>query len=105
MKKLILSSVVVALGCACAIPVPATKAKMGNIEFALPKDYSARDLEIVVLSGTNRFTLKAKYLSSKNNPEVIASSAAGEVDVIKAHYEGSANLLSKAIEGAVKGAK
>lgn len=122
MKTLIAVSVLaLSVLCGCQIPVPATKAKIGNVSFALPKNMTAKDLEIrLVTTGdfqdglpqikpgqTNfiQFIFKAKYITSRNDPKVIDASAAGEVDIVNAHYAGAEKIVRAGIDEGVKAAK
>lgn len=116
---------------ACQIPVPATKGKIGNaVSFALPKNMTAKDLEIDLITtgdfaknsfmrnalpkidysapaSTNfiHFTFKASYITSRNDPKVINAAAAGEVDIVNAHYAGAEKIVRAGIDEGVKAAK
>lgn len=69
---------------------------------SLPKDITAKGISVNVKSGTNTLVFKAEYITSQNNPGVIAASAEGQADLIKAHYEGTSKLTDAAIKAAAK---
>lgn len=95
--------VLITLFAGCASQVPTTKLKLGNLQVELPKDMNAKKL-VIKFDGTSGFTLTADTINSANNPNVIESAGAANVEVIKAHYEGAGNIIDKGIQAGIKGA-
>jgi hypothetical protein len=92
----------------CINPVPSTKFS-GTIggqpfEFEGHKQTSVEKLALELNQGTNHFTLSIGKLSSVNDERVISKAYAGQAAVMKTAFDGANNLVSKMIEGGVKGA-
>lgn len=102
MKKhlIIISLLILASG--CAVRVPQSSYKFGSAHFKLPKDFTAKNLELQIISGTNTLVFKAASITTINNPNVIAASGEAQIELTKEHYNGAAKLTEKAIEASGK---
>lgn len=93
----------------CKSPVPSTKFS-GSIggqpfQFEGHKQTVAKGLDLMMITGTNTFKLSIAELSSQNDPQVIDKSYAGQAAVTKEFFDGANNMISKIVEGGVKGMK
>jgi hypothetical protein len=104
-KSLILFSILVVLNVGCSnVRVPTSSYDLGTVKLALPKNITAKNIEVSVKSGTNTLIFKAAYITSRNDPNVIAATAEGQLEMVKEHYAGAAKLSEIAIEAASKSA-
>jgi hypothetical protein len=104
MKRQLIDLVLILLLCSgCStIRVPQSTYKFNGIDFRLPKDITAKNVEVTVKSGTNTLTFKAAFITSRNDPNVIGATSEGQVDIINAHYKGTSELTDRAIQAAGK---
>jgi hypothetical protein len=84
------------------VGIPSTVVKMGGDSIVLPKNHTAKNIDLEIRQGTNIFRMKADYITSKNDPHVISASAEAQADVTKAHYNGISQLLKEVKDGAAK---
>lgn len=97
MKK-VLGSIIVSVLAGC-VQIPTTKLDYGDLHMRLPKDDTAASL-LITVSTNHTLTIKATKISAANNPEVINSSAQGQVDIIKATGEVAANVAGTVVKAA-----
>lgn len=79
-------------GCV-SVPHNAFVTPIGTFKF--PKDVELEGLDIIK-QGTNLIISVEKY-KSKNNPNVIAASATGQAELIKASLEGGATIAGEVV--------
>lgn len=101
-KLLSILFAVIFVGC---VSVPKTDItgdiKSGKFHYKSPKDADIGYLKIV--ANTNgSVTVEMRKVSGVNNPEVIASSADGQVAIIKAMAEGFGQVAGAAAKAAAK---
>lgn len=96
---LIISLALLASGC---IGVPSTKINLQTGSITLPKNHTAKNIDIQIEKDGTVFKVKADYITSKNDPNVIGASAEGQVDIINAHYKGTQGLVDQAIKASAK---
>lgn len=103
MKKYSLIIVLVLTG--CSIGVPSTKIignlKTGKFSIKAPKDYQIGTLHVSADTNGN-VTVDLSQLNATNSPQVIAGSAAGQVDIINAVGAQVGNAAAMAVKAAVK---
>jgi hypothetical protein len=75
------------------VSVPQTELVTPIGRFAFPKNVEIEGLQISK-QGTNITITVAKY-RAKNDPAVIAASAAGQADLVKASLEGGATIAGE----------
>lgn len=92
MKRMILPSLSLLL-CSGCVMVPATTLRTPVGDFKFPKNVEIEGLEIVK-QGTNVFVSVKKY-KAKNDPNVIAASAAGQAEIVKVSLEGGAVIAGE----------
>lgn len=98
-----LAVVVLMSGC---VNVPRTRISgdlnSGQFRISAPKDGTLEGFKLVrATNGTVSIEI-AKH-SVKMNPDVIAQTAAGQADLIKASLEGSKELMAAAVKAAIEG--
>lgn len=94
----VLSFAVVLSGC---VSVPKTTLKYGKLKFSSPKDDQIGSLHVTVTTNGS-LTIIANKISATNNPEVINSSAVGQVEIIKALADGFGAVAGAAAKAAAK---
>ena len=96
--KNVLASILIVILTGC-VAVPSTTLSFGNFKYKSPKDADIGSLDITVnTNGTVH--IKASKVNATNNPDVINSSAQGQVDIINAVGAQVGNAAAMAVKAA-----